>query len=206
MTLNLLRTLRIDPSESAYEQLNGHKYDWNAHPLAPPGTRAVIYSDAVTRTSWGPGGLDAWYCGPAMDHYRCAHFFVPETGAMRVSGLYDIFPQHCTMPTFTREEHATAVNDKLREAILGLDKKANKRLLKAMATSMATMAATINAPPQRVDGPPTSEGVPQGQRVGPAPPVTTTTHPTAPTVVQTAPRTHQQTTRRNTPGITAVID
>ena len=86
-----------------------------------------------------------------MDHYRCAHFFVPETGAMRVSGSYDLFPQHCIMPTFTREEHATAVNDELQEAILGLDKKAKKRLLKAMATSMATMTATINAPPQRVD-------------------------------------------------------
>merc|ERR1712194_658782 len=104
-----------------------------------------------------------------------------------------------------REEHATAVNDELQEAILGLEKKAKKRLLKAMVTSMATMTATINAPPQRVDGAPTSEGGPQGQRVGPAPPVATTTNPTTPTVVQTAPRTHQRTTRHNTPGITAAI-
>ena len=125
---------------------------------------------------------------------------------MRVSRLYDLFPQHCIMPTFTREEHATAVNDELQEAILGLDKKAKKRLLKAMTTSMVTMTATINAPPQRVDGPPTSEGVPQCQRVGLAPPITTTTDPTAPTVVQTAPRTHQRTTRHNTPGITASIE
>ena len=28
------------------------------------------------------------------------------------------------MPTFTREEHAAAVNTELQEAILGLDKKA----------------------------------------------------------------------------------
>ena len=122
-----------------------------------------------------------------MDHYRCAHFFVPETGAMCVSGSYDLFPQHCIMPTFMREEHATAVNNELQEAILGLDKKAKKRLLKAMATSMATMTATINVPPQRVDEPPTSEDVPQGQRVEPAPPVTTTTNLMAPTIVQTAP-------------------
>ena len=125
---------------------------------------------------------------------------------MRVSGSYNLFPQHCIMPTFTREEHATSVSDELQEAILGLDKKAKKRLLKAMATSMATMTATINASPQRLDKPPTSEGVPQGQRVGPAPPVTMTTNPTAPTVVQTAPRTHQRTTRHNTPGITAVTE
>ena len=74
---------------------------------------------------------------------------------MRVSGSHNLFPQHSTMPLFTREEHATAVNNKLQEAILGLDKKAKKRLLNVMATSMVTMTAIINVSPQRVDGPPT---------------------------------------------------
>jgi hypothetical protein len=46
------------------------------------------------------------------------------------------------MPTFTREHHATGVNDELREAILGLDKKANKRHLKAMVISMNNIATT----------------------------------------------------------------
>ena len=118
----------------------------------------MIYSDAVNRTSWGPRGLNAWYCGPAMYHYRCTHFFVPETGAMRVSGLYDLFPQHYIMPTFTREEHTTAVNNELQEAIFGLNKKAKKHLLKAMSTSMATMTATINVSPQSMDNPPHLRG------------------------------------------------
>ena len=125
---------------------------------------------------------------------------------MHVSGFYGVFPQHCIMPAFTREEHLTAANDKLQEAILDPNKRAKKRLLKAMATSMTTMTATINAPPHRVDEPPTSEGVPQSQRVGPAPPVTTTTNPTAPVIVQTAPQTHQRTARHNTPGITLAIE
>jgi hypothetical protein len=82
ITCNILRRSRINPDISAYEQLHGHKYDWNAHPLAPPGTRAIIHSSTLTRTSWGPRGIDAWYCGPALDHYRCNHFYVPETRAM----------------------------------------------------------------------------------------------------------------------------
>ena len=94
-----------------------------------------------------------------MYHYPCAHFFVPETGAMRVSGLYDLFLQHCIMPTFTHKDHVTAVNDKLKEAILSLNKKAKKHLLKAMTTSMVNMMVIINAPPQRVEKPPTLEGV-----------------------------------------------
>ena len=59
--LNMLRTSRIDPKRSAYEQLHGKRYDWNANIMAPPGTRAVIYEDALSRASWGPRGLDAWY-------------------------------------------------------------------------------------------------------------------------------------------------
>ena len=111
------------------------------------------------------------------------------------------------MSTFTRKEHVIKVDNELgEESILGLDKKAKQRLLKAIATSMVTMTVTNNAPPQRVDEPPTSEDVPKGQRVGPAPPVTTPMNPTTPTIVQTTPRTHQRTTRHNTPGITLAIE
>ena len=42
LTLNLLRTSRIDSTKSAYKILNG-KYDTNRTPLAPPGTRALLY-------------------------------------------------------------------------------------------------------------------------------------------------------------------
>ena len=102
---------------------------------------------------------------------------------MRISGLYYLFQQHSIMSTFTREQHATIINDKLREAILGLDKKGKKCLLKAMAKLMENMKAKQNAPPQRVDVPLTSECVFQGQRVGASPPVTTTTNCTAPEVI-----------------------
>jgi hypothetical protein len=38
LTLNLLRGFRINPKLSAWEQLHG-RYDFNAHPKAPPGIR-----------------------------------------------------------------------------------------------------------------------------------------------------------------------
>ena len=68
-TLNFLRTSHIDPSKLAYHQFHRHRYDWNRHPLAPPGTRAIIYEDPGARTLWGSQGTDAWYCGPSLDHY-----------------------------------------------------------------------------------------------------------------------------------------
>jgi hypothetical protein len=46
-TLNMMRTLRINPAISAYEALNG-PYDWNRYPLAPLGCKAVVYEDGDT--------------------------------------------------------------------------------------------------------------------------------------------------------------
>lgn len=70
ITCNILRCSHLNPSISAYEQLYGHKYDWNAHPLAPPHTRAIIHISPTLYTLWGPRGVNVWYCGPALNHYR----------------------------------------------------------------------------------------------------------------------------------------
>jgi hypothetical protein len=64
--INLLRHSLILPSKSAYETLKG-PYDWNCYPLAPLGTRAIIYEDSDTKASWAPHGLDACYLGPSKD-------------------------------------------------------------------------------------------------------------------------------------------
>ena len=117
ITCNILRRSRINPNISAYEQLHGNKYDWNAHPLAPPGTRAVIYESPTNRASWAPRGVDAWYCGPALEHYLCCHFFVPDTRAMRISGTYELYPSHCMLPTLTHLQHTGEVFNELLRSI-----------------------------------------------------------------------------------------
>jgi hypothetical protein len=70
VTLNLLRKSRINPRMSAYAQLNGH-FDFNRTPLAPPGTRIIAHEKPDQRASWSPHGLDGYYLGPELDHYRC---------------------------------------------------------------------------------------------------------------------------------------
>eukprot|EP00804_Cyclotella_cryptica_P004885 CCRYP_004953-RA/>CCRYP_004953-RA protein AED:0.21 eAED:0.22 QI:0/0/0/1/0.5/0.33/3/0/1060 len=187
ITLNLLRTSRNDPSKSAYHQLHGHRYNWNAYPLAPPGTKAVIYESPTTRTSWGTQGLDAWYCGPAFDHYRNMKFYVPSTKAYRVSGSYDLFPQHCILPTFTPVQ----VHRELFESLQTLDKPTkaldilNTRPEQRVATEGDTTEHPANALPI--------------QRVVEHPTVTTSTNPTDPKQLRATPRTHQRATRHNVP-------
>ena len=51
LTLNLLRTARSNPNLSAHAHLFD-TYDFNAHPLAPPGTKVVLHKKAEKRESW----------------------------------------------------------------------------------------------------------------------------------------------------------
>ena len=47
------------PNKSAFHSYYGHRYTWNEYPMAPPGTRAVVYQPLSNRRSWGPRGVDA---------------------------------------------------------------------------------------------------------------------------------------------------
>ncbi len=69
-TLNMMRTLRINPAILAYEALN-EPYTWNRYPLAPLGCKAAVYEDGDMQGSWASRGVDARYLGPSQDHYRC---------------------------------------------------------------------------------------------------------------------------------------
>ena len=124
---------------------------------------------------------------------------------MRILELFDLFPQHCIMPTFTREQHAIEVNNELKEAVQKLKPKEKGKILKLMSRMVTEVADSINKPPRRVEKTTSSEGEDRTQRVGTAPTVTTTTNPTGKRQIQTAPRTHQRVTRNNVPGATMPI-
>ncbi len=107
---------RIDPTMSAYEILNG-AYNWNRYPLAPLECKAVVYKDGNTRSSWAFRGVDAFYLGPAQDHY-CDHYYIPETRAYCISGLTELFLQHCQVPALTPHQYLRALPDELTNTLL----------------------------------------------------------------------------------------
>eukprot|EP00984_Skeletonema_dohrnii_P002769 scaffold955_cov79-Skeletonema_dohrnii-CCMP3373.AAC.11 len=205
ITINLVRTSRIDPTKSAYHQFHGHKYDWNRFPMAPPGTKAVVYESPDQRTSWGTRGVDAWYCGPALDHYRNCRFYVPATRSYRTSGSFDLFPQHCLLPTLNNEQHAEEVYDEFIESVPRMKKPAKKRLLQKMQKALRQLSNTVKVNPiervetpiERVDAP--IERVDEVRDI-PMVEVTTSTNPTDQRTLRTKPRTHLRQTRANTPG------
>ena len=73
ISINLLRSSHKNPKSSAYALLEG-EFNFNKTPLAPPGTKALVFSDPDTRTSWETHAKDAWCVGPALNHYRCSPF------------------------------------------------------------------------------------------------------------------------------------
>ena len=117
ITLNLCRTSRKHPDRSAYHSFYGQCYDWNKHPMASPGTRAVVYEALESSLSWGTRGVYGWYCGPAFDHHRNMCFYVPETRDYRTSASYNLFPQHCQLPTLSEQQHNKEIAQKWIKSI-----------------------------------------------------------------------------------------
>ena len=67
LSLNLLRKSNQHQHLSAYAHWNGI-FDYNAHPLAPPGCKTIIHETREQRHMWDEKGATTWYLGPAMDH------------------------------------------------------------------------------------------------------------------------------------------
>jgi hypothetical protein len=65
LTLNMLRFSRWNPNKSANYEVYG-SFDFNKTPLAPLGTKALIYDDPESRASWAPHATDGLYVGPSL--------------------------------------------------------------------------------------------------------------------------------------------
>ena len=116
ITLNLLRPSKINPRLSAYAQLNG-AFDFNSTPLAPPGCKTVVHITNDQRSTWDPKGIQAWYLGPAMQHYRCHRVYVPTTRAERIVRTVEFFPHNCAVPQASPLDNATRAADALASAL-----------------------------------------------------------------------------------------
>jgi hypothetical protein len=93
ITLNMLRTSRINPKLSAATHIYG-QYDFNRAPMAPPGTRIIAHETPNRRRTWAPHGQDGWYIGPALEHYRCYTVYVTKTRGERVVETVDFSPRN----------------------------------------------------------------------------------------------------------------
>jgi hypothetical protein len=132
ITLNMLRTSRINPKLSAATHIFG-QYDFNRAPLAPPGTRIIAHETPNRRRTWAPHVQYGWYIGPALEHYRCYTVYITKTRAERVVETVDFFPtissyhflqhkiwsikqqQNSLMPCYTRNQQARSIRSAMKK-------------------------------------------------------------------------------------------
>jgi hypothetical protein len=69
------------------------------------------------RHTWAPHGVEAWYVGPAMDHYRMYKVWVVATRQIRVVNQLHWFPQKIAMPIATNLDMIRATLEDLKIAI-----------------------------------------------------------------------------------------
>ena len=70
LTMNLLRSSRLNPKLSAEEHMNG-VFNCNRTPLAPLGIKALACEMPSHRGTWAEHGKEGWHMGPAKEHCQC---------------------------------------------------------------------------------------------------------------------------------------
>ena len=126
ITINLLRPSRADPSKSAYEYVYGTTWDWDKHPMLPPGTRCVALVSREQRSSWGLHGREGWYVGPHQEGYRCYKIATKEGSIIR-SDTVEWFPEDVLLPGATNEEQLREILTHLHDCIAKMAPEENTR-------------------------------------------------------------------------------
>jgi hypothetical protein len=117
ITLNMLRTSRINPKLSAATQIYD-QFDFNRAPMAPPGTIIIAHETPNRRRTWAPHGQDGWYIGPTIEHYRCYTLYVTKTRGERVVETVDFFSERFTLSFPSAQDLATQAAAELTHALL----------------------------------------------------------------------------------------
>ena len=143
LTLNLVRKCGLNPTLSAWSYLHG-PYDFTVTPIAPVGTKVVVFEDPRTRPTWATHGIDAWYVGPALNHFHEFTVYVPSTKACRTTNTLSWFP-HDTwpIPGTSQLDDITVLVDALITAVSSLTASSIPSCTPAATTAATTALATL---------------------------------------------------------------
>ena len=116
LTLNFLQPSRINPSLLAQAQLHG-QFDYNATPIAPPGTKVIVHIKPAVRKRLEPQGIDGWYVDQSKDHCRCYSIYLPQTQEVFHGDTVEFFPHNSRMLFRSLAENASVAATNLVNAL-----------------------------------------------------------------------------------------
>ena len=115
----MLRYYCTNPSLSAHAAINGN-FDFNAMPLAPPGTKVLVHAAASNRPLFLTHSVNRCYIGPSPNHNNCYHFCIPSNASTRYANTVEFFPKSFNSPKFT---DSTYLRQAAEDIIIILSKK-----------------------------------------------------------------------------------
>ena len=93
-------------------------FDFNATPLAPLGTKAVLYIPAAARqTTYSDHGKLGWYVGPVLEKYRNYAIWMAETRDIMESNRVEFFTTKYQLPNRTRTDRLSAALENLTKEL-----------------------------------------------------------------------------------------
>jgi hypothetical protein len=120
MTVNFLGGSRINPKLSAWEQIHGC-YDFNKTPIAPIGIKVLAHEKPDNRKTWAPHAFEAWYVGPALNHYQCFTVWSKETRQLRIVNSLQWYPQKLAMPIASKVDLLRAAFEDVHHILVSPD-------------------------------------------------------------------------------------
>lgn len=117
LTLNLLRSSRINPKLSAYSYIHGN-FNFLTIPLAPPGTRIVAHINPEKKGSYEFNGEMVWYVRSSLNHYRYVRYYFPKTRRERDYNTVEFLTHELTFPLVKLKDHLYQSADDITHLLL----------------------------------------------------------------------------------------
>jgi hypothetical protein len=117
--------------------------------------RVVAHKKPDQRASWDPHGLDGYYLGPALYHYRCYQVHITKTKGTRIVDTVEFFPASLLMTHTSSKDLASIVALELSHALQDQDPaapfshigKAQLQALRQLSDIFSTALPTRPTPP-----------------------------------------------------------
>jgi hypothetical protein len=87
------------------------------HPWRPPGNRGVAHEKPDQQASWNPCGIDEYYLGPDLDHYRCYQVHITKTKGIQIFDTVEFFSSKTAMPQTSSKDLAIIAALELSNAL-----------------------------------------------------------------------------------------
>ena len=99
----MLCTSRLHSHMSSFTHMDS-PFDYNTTPIAPPGIKILVYETPQQHKTWDQHGIDAWYIGYCLDHYRCHKTYAPATPGKLIAHTVYFFPHDFAVPANNHQD------------------------------------------------------------------------------------------------------